>query len=305
MDAIARSVQNEVPEHIDFTTQTLRYHRMGWIDVQGLGQHWKAANVVADWDGVAIGVSTTNITRLRFDFQPGQWSGEYPVHPQITIDGKSLRGPPVRSDRSWSWELMKVDGDWREATDNGGLRKRPGLQGPIDDAFMDPFLFVLPSGESDDSELQAWVTTESEHAMKHWRSHFRGDVRKVLDKDLTDEQIASHHLILFGDPKSNSVIAQIADRLPIGWTQDTIAGTRKTYGRRGHALAMIYPNPLNPTRYVVLNSGFTFREYDYLNNARQTAKLPDWAIIDITEGATPRDPGKIRSAGFFDEQWRP
>ena len=45
---------------------------------------------------------------------------------------------------------------------------------------------------------------------------------------------------------------------------------------------LIYPNPLNPKRYVVLNSGFTFREYDYLNNARQTPKLPDWAVIDVT-----------------------
>ena len=41
---------------------------------------------------------------------------------------------------------------------------------------------------------------------------------------------------------------------------------------------LIYPNPLNPKQYVVLNSGFTFREYDYLNNARQVPKLPDWAV---------------------------
>ena len=49
---------------------------------------------------------------------------------------------------------------------------------------------------------------------------------------------------------------------------------------------LIYPNPLNPKKYVVLNSGFTFREYDYLNNARQVPKLPDWAVIDVT---TPDD----------------
>ena len=54
---------------------------------------------------------------------------------------------------------------------------------------------------------------------------------------------------------------------------------------------LIYPNPLNPKRYVVLNSGFTFREYDYLNNARQVPKLPDWAVIDVSEPPhhQPRD----------------
>ena len=66
---------------------------------------------------------------------------------------------------------------------------------------------------------------------------------------------------------------------------------------------LIYPNPLNPEKYVVLNSGFTFREYDYLNNARQISKLPDWAIVDVTVAPNERWPGKITSAGFFGEKW--
>ena len=41
-----------------------------------------------------------------------------------------------------------------------------------------------------------------------------------------------------------------------------------------HVPVLIYPNPLNPKRYVVLNSGFTFREYDYLNNARAGSQAP-------------------------------
>jgi len=58
-------------------------------------------------------------------------------------------------------------------------------------------------------------------------------------------------------------------------------------------------NPLNPQRYVVLNSGFTFRELDYLNNARQTPKLPDWAVIDTATPVTATGPGKVAGAGFF------
>ena len=73
---------------------------------------------------------------------------------------------------------------------------------------------------------------------------------------------------------------------------------------RDNVPVMIYPNPKNPNRYVVLNSGFTYRENAYLNNARQVPKLPDWAMIDLI---TPPDslwPGKIVSADFFDENWR-
>ncbi len=71
-----------------------------------------------------------------------------------------------------------------------------------------------------------------------------------------------------------------------------------------HAPILIYPNPLNPERYVVLNSSFTFREYDYLNNARQTPKLPDWAIVDLRTPPNSRWPGKIAAADFFDEAWQ-
>ena len=66
---------------------------------------------------------------------------------------------------------------------------------------------------------------------------------------------------------------------------------------------LIYPNPLNPKKYVVLNSGFTFREYDYLNNARQVPKLPDYAVIDVTTPPNSRHPGKVVRAGFFGEKW--
>ena len=110
-------------------------------------------------------------------------------------------------------------------------------------------------------------------------------------------------MILFGDPGSNAVLAKIADKLPIEWKKDEIKVGEKTYKSTENAPLLIYPNPLNPNKYVVINSGFTYREYAYLNNARQVPKLPDWAIVDIT---TPPDalwPGKIVDADFFDEAW--
>lgn len=310
MDAIADSVTPDLPLVIDLTTQTLRYNRMHWVVVQGLQQHWQTARVVAkiatNDQPANIIVSTTNVDRLRFEFDAGQWPGGMPDQPTLRIDETIVKGPPVRSDRSWSLEVV-LDGDqWTAAPeDEAGLRKKPGLQGPIDDAFMDSFLFVLPGSQSGDSAFQKWAVEEAQHAQLHWRKHFRGDVQRVTDRQLTKQQIATHNLILFGDPESNSAIARLADGLPVKWTADQIQLGKQVYSRSGHAVAMIYPNPLNPDRYIVLNSGFTFREYDYLNNARQTPKLPDWAVIDITGGATYRDPGVIKAAGFFDERWRP
>ncbi len=304
MKSLAETATAAVPRTIDFTTVTLRYHKMHWIDVRGLEQHWQPANVTGDIDSASrIRLTTKNVSRLNLNFDAGQWPGAAAGPLKIEIDGTALIGPPIRSDRSWAMSLTKINGQWQAAEPDEGLRKRPGLQGPIDDALMDSFVFVLPGETSDDKTVQQWVEAESKHAMDHWRRHFRGDVRKIIDAELTDQQIASSNLLLFGDPQSNSVIARIADKLPVKWDDDKITLGQNEVPRLGHVPIMVFPNPLNPNRYVVINSGFTFREYDYLNNARQTPKLPDWALVDVTGGATTRMPGEVKSAGFFDESW--
>ena len=124
------------------------------------------------------------------------------------------------------------------------------------------------------------------------------------DDAVTDADIAAHNLILWGDPRGNKLLARIADKLPVHWDASGLQLGKQTFAADHHVPVLVYPNPLNPKRYVVLNSGFTFREYDYLNNARQVSKLPDFAIVDVNQPVTSRAPGGIVAAGFFDEHWR-
>ena len=61
---------------------------------------------------------------------------------------------------------------------------------------------------------------------------------------------------------------------------------------------LIYPNPLNPKRYIVLNTGFTFCEYGRSSNALQVPNVPDYAVLEIA------NPTNVPLAGFFDEEWK-
>ena len=223
----------------------------------------------------------------------------------MTIDGRKLTVPGPMSDRSWSVHFRKSGAQWTvaESAEFAGLHKRHGLQGPIDDAFLDSFLFVTPTGTAISSAVGKWAASEEKRASREWRRQFRGDAPVRDDKDVTDADIASNNLILWGDPASNRVLARIADRLPVQWNAQGIVMGKARYSAESSAAILIYPNPLNPKKYVVLNSGFTFRELDYLNNARQTPKLPDYAVVDVTADAGPRWPGKILQAGFFNETW--
>jgi Prolyl oligopeptidase family len=306
VDAILARGRNPMPRHVLFTTWTLRYDRMLWVQVDGLKQHWERARVDAEiLDPHTVKVNTANVTALTLSMPPGLCPLEQTRRPKVLLDRQTLEAPPVLSDRSWTAHFRLVADRWTvvASPDDGTLRKRHSLQGPIDDAFMDSFLMVRPTGTPLNERVGAWAAAEQKHAIEHWRRQFRGEARVKDDRDVTPDDIAGNNLILWGDPSSNQVLAKIVARLPVHWDGQGVRVGARTYPADRALPVLIYPNPLNPRRYVVLNSGFTFREYDYLNNARQTPKLPDYAVVDVSVPPTSRAPGGILDAGFFGERW--
>jgi len=297
----------KTPRTVRLTTWTLRYNRMNWVTIDEMTEHWKRAEIEAEWEwpnGVFIKVGGVQAFSLKF--APGDCPLDMVKIPVLEINGQGLEVPQVRSDRSWEVYMVKsANGRWQVGNDKeeSALKKRHKLQGPIDDAFMDSFVMVAPTGKAMNPKVGEWVEKEMNHAVTHWRQQFRGDAQVVEDANVDDVLIANSNLVLWGDPSSNAVLKKIINKLPIRWGKDTVKVGKQSFSASDHVVAMIFPNPLNPDRYVVLNSGFTYREYDYLNNARQTAKLPDWAVIDINKPSTSRVPGGIVKAGFFGEKW--
>jgi dienelactone hydrolase len=305
IDRLAARGRDPAPPHVLFTTYTLRYNRMLWVRIDALGKHWDEASVDVTSAG-EIEAKTKNVNALTFIFDSGDCPLESLEKPKVTLDGDELDGPPVLSDRSWTAHFRRKDGHWESVAkpDEGTLRKRHGLQGPIDDAFMDSFMMVKPTGKPLNDKVGAWAAGEMAHAVDHWRKQFRGEARVKADTDVTENDIRDHNLVLWGDPASNKVLARIVEGLPIHWDNQEVRVGKDQFAATHHAPVLVYPNPLNPKRYVVLNSGFTFREYDYLNNARQIARLPDWAVIDLRTPPSSRSPGAVAAAGFFDEEWK-
>jgi hypothetical protein len=292
---IVKEMQNApkdpAPKLLKFVTYTLKYDHADWVKVEALGQHWEEARVEAALgaDGV-YAVTTKNVEKLSLNM-PFAKKG-------ISLDGQKFAiAAPLA--------LEKSGGQWKPASAaKASLAKVHDLQGPVDDAFMNAFLFVRPTGKPANEKAGAWVKSEMDRAVIQWRQQYRGDAPIKDDSAVTAEDVKSNNLILWGDPSSNSVLAKLAADLPIQWTAKDVKVGTQTFSAADHAPILIYPNPKVPGKYIVLNSGFTFREYDYLNNARQTPKLPDWVVVDLNTPPDARYPGKIAAADFFDEQWK-
>jgi pimeloyl-ACP methyl ester carboxylesterase len=320
LDELARIGRDPAPKQVRLTTWTLRYNHMFWVALDGLEKHWDRARADARIDNDAITVKTTNVTAMHLDFKAGLAPWQAGATPALTIDGDAITLPAVAADKSLNVPLMKSEGHWKIGSDDvsvtiaGGqvfkvLHKRPGLQGPIDDSFMDSFIFVRPTGQPLNDAVGKWTSSEADRAIQQWHAIFRGEPRVKKDTEITDADIASSNLVLFGDPSSNAILKRVTNQLGIQWTAQNVTAGSQTFSADTHVPVFIYPNPLNPAHYIVVNSGFTF--HNQSNNDMQNSKLSDWVVVDTAEPGAPDTqeqntvhiPAAIKAAGFFDESW--
>jgi dienelactone hydrolase len=270
-------------------TYTTRYPHCFGVEIDGLAKHYVRAELRTLREDKRVAISTQNVSRLRVD--------KIPNGARVEVDGQV-----VAADAASLLRLKRVDGKWAGATTVEGWRgnhpvKRPGLQGPIDDAFSSSFMAVTPSGESSNHAVAKPISERLAVFQKNFAKWLRADVPTVADGDLTETEIRENHLILFGDPESNRVLAKIAGRLPIVWNTKEIRVGERIFDAANHVLVMVAPNPLNPDRYVVLNSGHTFGETEFRGtNALLFPRLGDYAVLTLA--------GRVATAGYFDENWK-
>jgi pimeloyl-ACP methyl ester carboxylesterase len=290
-----------VPDRVRYVTYTLRYNHDYWVTVDGLEHQFYRAYVDATRDPAKANftITTTNISRLILD--------DSAAARQITIDGDTFDNNAIAKhfmavqQRPPQTLLVRTAGHWQLSFPGFGsatpLRKTHNLQGPINDAFMDSFLCVTPTGEAFNSIAAQQATQELARFTQMFGKEYRGDARAKADTAISDDDIANNNLVLFGDPGNNRLLARVLDRLPLKWTKDSITLAGKTYSASDHVPVMIYPNPLNPKRYIVLNTG--------LSAQMRGDAYGDYAIL---QGA-PDAGGKLTltsaDGGVFDESWQP
>jgi hypothetical protein len=281
----------QIPDRVRFVTYTTRYNRDYWVTVDGLEKHYERAEVDAKRSGnrSQYEITTRNLTRLVLRQTDRATS--------ITIDGQKLR---VNAAPEMTFE--KSNEHWKFASGREkGIRKKHGLQGPIDDAFLEPFLVVRPTGTP-------WNAAANEQALRmlqrfdrQYTLAYRGHIRIKDDQDVTAADLTKYHVVLFGDPGSNRWIAKLRGKLPpLRWTRETVTLGNKSFPAAESLPAMIYPNPLSPNHYVVINSGLTAAWADWAGDF-PTPRYGDFAIFKVQPGSDDPD---AAYAGLFDESWK-
>jgi predicted esterase len=296
------------PKHVRFVTWTLEYSRCHWIEALGLAQHYERAELEAhiDDNGAITLEEPRNVTRfaLHAPAIPGDRNS-------VTIAGNRIDLPKIDSD-GHSLAFEKRNGRWTCLGSLDALSlpgKRPGLQGPIDDAFAQSFLCVRGTGKAWNPTVASWADANLQRFADEWRRHYHGYLPVKDDTDVTDDDVRRSNLILFGDPGSNLWIDKILPHLPIKWTRDTLQLGAESLSAADHGVQLIHPNPLSGAdgRYVVLNSGHTYHDAELRFSYMVFPRLGDWAIFKVGDNS-PAAPLQsiaetVVTSGFFDESW--
>ncbi len=298
----------DYPPQVRFVTYTLKYPSCHWVEILGLDKHYEKVVIDAQHVNNDFIVSTANVRLLHLTLPLGA------AGPQsVEIDKQKLTIRPwINPAGVPHVYLHKHDGQWTSILPQRVMtmlaqqpQKIGGLTGPIDDAFTDAFLCVRGTSKPWHEATEKYASGNLERFHREWAKYFRGTLPVKDDVDVTTEDIAGKHLVLFGDPASNSIIAQVLDGLPLKWTKDAVDFAGVKGSASDHVPVMIYPNPLNAGKYVVLNSGHTFHAADLQGtNALLYPRLGDYAVLKLQPTQKDLLGVDVKKAGLFDEFWR-
>lgn len=268
-EAVAKG-RNPWPREVHLQTANPWHRELFWVHIEEFMEPWKEARVDAEILEAerVIRVTTRNVAKVRID-----------------------RNAATRDHK------IVVDGGEQPAAETVADAKpnpKP-FSGPIDAAFRERFVVVLPERQGAHPEVDRWVQAESARFLKRWRSLMRGDAIVMKASELRAETPGTR--VLWGDPLSNPAIAAVADRLAAQWEGDQVRIAGQSFPASHHVPVLIQALP-DGTR-VVLNSGLTFREAHDRSNSLQNPKLPDWAVLDIAQPPGPETAGKVVAADFF------
>ncbi len=230
--------RNRHPDRVRFVTEHYKYDRAYWVRIDSMTPG-TLASIDAQFTApnrISVKTDALDGFSLQLAGHP-KYSAKRPL--QVVIDGApvAIRRGPLSFDRTpagWKQKLAVPPPD----------AKRPGLEGPISEAVSNRHIYVYGTADSpgaDDLRVRRELA-EQAAAWDSERVRLLLTFRVLADKDVKPSDMAENDVVLLGTAETNSVIAQIAARLPV----------ELNAGAADYGLLYVYPNG---THYVLINSG--------------------------------------------------
>jgi hypothetical protein len=293
---LAHRKRTRFPRWIGYKTYTPEYHAAWWVSIDRIAEFGFPARVeAAVGDGRKVTLKTTNVASLSLD--TARLVKELGGDVTVEVDGNAVK--PVPSDRP-GWQTVEL-----AAPEDARFAKNARVAGPFRELFDGPFMIVVGTGGLPEDGRRAAMNAAA--CAEDWYEFAQGRPRMKLDTEVTPEDVERYNLFLFGTTRSNRVLGRIGADLPVRPDADFIKVGDEKLPSEGLGLLAIYPNPLNPERYVAVESGVQWGgalegAKRWLTHNHRWDWIGDFVVYtnEIEDDGT----NKYVVAGYFDENWR-
>ena len=181
--------------------------------------------------------------------------------------------------------------------------KNAVVAGPLGEIYNTPFAIVTGTASADPA-MKEMCRRKAEVAVNFWQQWQRQPPRVFLDSEISDADAARYSLLLIGGPEANRISRKFG-LVEIAPDHVTIRG--RSFAATDARVQVIYPNPLNPQRYVLLAGAASAGALSLWTPDRLRDADFDFVIEDghVPAGTERVSPSQIWVAGgWFDRRWQ-
>jgi len=264
---VPSAVRRQKPTSVKFTTDSLAAATAYWVKIEGRDDENFPAQIEARIDKQKVEVKTDNISAYKLLLS------EAPIGTNSTVE-------VVENGKSLGFTDAKIFEKRTAARKHARFVKNENLHGPVTDIFTDRYAVICGSS-GDDGDVEHRIA----NALANGAPLF-------ADIDAPEELPATHNIVLVATGESNTWISRISNSLPVRISNDGILADGKRYEGPSYGAILIYPNPLNPNRYVAVLSGLS---------EASAAALPK--AYSAMKAFRPADVGVFEVGGDGDIKW--
>jgi len=277
------------PSEVNFSTSQMKYNKSFWITLNEIVAA-ENATIEAKISNNTLSIKKQNIVSYTIDLATLPFNKDKPL--KVVEDGKVVYEAFPQTKVLTFNPLPKNQ-----------LIKNSKIEGPFANVFTNSFIVVPGTNgkKAENEKIKAMADTLN----RYWKLRYFDGLRIKPDKDITKKDIAESNLILLGGTTSNLVFEKIKGMLPVAAsnTAITIGGRLVKGDNLGYYV--IYPNPLNPKKYVAIISynntnyislGFeNFGSYNFDDVSNY-----GWFDYKVWDA---KNPSNSVMEGYFDSRW--
>jgi hypothetical protein len=269
---LPQQIINHSPYRVPYTIESLGNPNAYWVEINGREDENFTASIDAIVWGQSILVKTNNVDAYTLNLKLAPLDCNRPV--EIIENGKHIDfvTAPAFTRKSSKYETALYI-------------KNKSLNGPVADIFTDQYVV-------------AWEGDEIKEALAR---QLAGSGPCFADVNLPASFLDTHNIVFVGRLEKSRYFKEVAKKLPALIEDGKLTTDGRVY-EGDFGVIFIYPNPLNPQKYIAVFSGTSDKALNLVNTAWGQIKSSQTADIGIFEAADNNQVKWLRTEKF-DTVW--